>query len=409
MLNKKRQELIIQNLKSISSQVRIMSIEQLVNLPSMPAQEKIKLIEGCLQDSEDTVQAAAKIALGKLGGSASNTSTGVASSPATTAAPASSSPFSSGASSSSFGGFELPSLLDIPSDSNSSQKSDSPFNLPNLFDKPAAKPPVNDGSANETGFSLPGLNQNAASPAKPLGNSLPGMTQTAASQRNVAAAQPTSSSGFSLPGLSQAAVPPRTAPVAPSAVQTGSSSSGASFPGLSQVQQPPVNMQPSPVPTPSPAPAAPAPAPVKSAPVNPPTSPNGTVLIDGPVDPSLPIIQNSTDIAFLLQHISEIAASKPSGYLTRLFELSKSVHEEVALTALQTLHNQKDERVSPQILLLLNNTSYSSQRRFLMLKIVMDTNVPLNADFLENILINEKDVIIFIPDVSSTGGSQLRG
>ena len=43
MLNKKRQELIIQNLKSISSQVRVNSIIQLTNLPTMPVEEKIKL------------------------------------------------------------------------------------------------------------------------------------------------------------------------------------------------------------------------------------------------------------------------------------------------------------------------------------------------------------------------------
>ena len=118
MINKKRQELIIQNLKSISSQVRAMSIEQLTNLPSLPAHEKIKLIEPCLQDSEDTVKAAAKIALKKLGGEGGSSSPAM---PASSSTPSVSSSFSfnapkpSNTSSSSTGGFELPSLLDIPS------------------------------------------------------------------------------------------------------------------------------------------------------------------------------------------------------------------------------------------------------------------------------------------------------
>ena len=383
MLNKKRQELIIQNLKSISSQVRIMAIEQLVNLPSMPAQEKIKLIEGCLQDSEDTVQTAAKIALGKLGGSASNSSAGTAPSPA----PASTTPFSPSASSSDAGGFELPSLGDIPSDS--SQKPASPFNLPNLFDKPAVKAPVNVEPSNDTGFTLPGLNQDSAVPSVTPEKPLSGMLQTSMPQRPVSAAQQPTSSGFSFPSINQAAVPPRTAP----ASQPVAAASGSSLPRLSQIQNSPVAAPSAPVLKPAVS-AQNAASLLSSVPSAPAVSSNGTVIIDAPVDPSLPVIQNSTDIAFLLQHIREIASAKPTGYLTRLFELAKSVHEEVALTALQTLHIQKDDRVAPQVMLLLNDTSYSSQRRFLMLKIVMDTNVPLNADFLENILVNEKDVII---------------
>ena len=394
MINKKRQELIIQNLKSISSQVRAMSIEQLTNLPSLPAHEKIKLIEPCLQDSEDTVKAAAKIALKKLGGEGGSGSPAM---PASSSTPSVSSSFSfnapkpSNTSSSSTGGFELPSLLDIPSSDSSSeasplgapqgvglsagsklgnsvsnkpdtlsQKAGSSFNLPNLFDKPVSKPQANTQPPSGTGFSLPGLNENPTP----------------------AVATPIPSAPMSTP------VVPAPIPSAPMSTPVASApipSAPMSTPAASA----PIPTAPVVAPTPKPMPS-PAPVVAHAAP----TASSGTVLIDGPVDASLPVIQNSTDIAFLLQHIREIASSKPSGYLTRLFELAKSVHEEVALTALQTLYNQKDDRVAPQIMLLLNNTSYSSQRRFLMLKIVMDTNVPLNADFLENILVNEKDVII---------------
>ncbi|MBP5468073.1 MAG: HEAT repeat domain-containing protein, partial [Candidatus Riflebacteria bacterium] len=151
---------------------------------------------------------------------------------------------------------------------------------------------------------------------------------------------------------------------------------------------------PQPIPSPSPAPVLPVQnqtTNISSAPMRPSANQN---IIDGPVDPSLPQISNSTDISFLIQHANDVANSKPNGYLTRLFELAKSVHEEVALTALQNLFNLKDNRVPPHILELLNNSDYTSQRRFLMLKIVMDTDAQLNTDLLENILVNEKDVII---------------
>ena len=355
MLNKKRQELIIQNLKSISSQVRAMSIEQLVNLPSLPAQEKIKLIEPCLQDSEETVKTAAKIALEKLGSKGS----GSVAMPSSSATTFSSTPSKS--PSSVAGGFELPPLNDIPSESN--------FNLPNLFDNSSSKPLDNAEPESGAGFSLPGLNQVSQSvstlkPANPIPTPVTSSPNSVAPIPTSVASSPTPTAPIPTP----AAASPT--PAAPMPTLVASS------------------LTPS---TPIPTPTASMATPVHTSYA---TSTGGTVLIDGPVDASLPVIQNSTDIVFLLQHIREIASSKPSGYLTRLFELCKSVHEEVALTALQTLYNQKDDRVAPEIMILLNNTSYSSQRRFLMLKIVMDTNVPLNADFLENILVNEKDVII---------------
>ncbi len=68
MLNKKRQELIIQNLRSISAEVRCMSIEQLVNLPGMPAEEKIVYLEKVLQDQDETVRTQAVSAISRLGG-----------------------------------------------------------------------------------------------------------------------------------------------------------------------------------------------------------------------------------------------------------------------------------------------------------------------------------------------------
>jgi hypothetical protein len=68
MLNKKRQELLIQNLRSISSEVRIRSVEQLENFPDMPAEEKIQHIEGALNDTDEKVRIAALAAITRLKG-----------------------------------------------------------------------------------------------------------------------------------------------------------------------------------------------------------------------------------------------------------------------------------------------------------------------------------------------------
>ena len=265
MLNKRRQELIVQNLKSISAQVRLMSVDQLLNLPSMPPAEKIKCLEGCLQDSDEAVKNAAKIAIAKLGGNSSL-----------------------------------------------------PANTPAMANAPAA------------------------SEASTAINAVDAVSQVLASLPDLANEDAT----------------------------------------VSEPSKPVIQAQPaaSAMPVESVMPAKPAVA-----------SDN---LIDGPVDASLPPVTGQTDIGFLVQHIKSISVAKPAGYLTRLFELCKSMHEEVALTALQTMLSLKDKRVPPHVLGLLDEPGYSSQRRFLMLKIVMDCDIPLSEKLLEGILIKEKDVIV---------------
>ncbi|MDD2997824.1 MAG: HEAT repeat domain-containing protein [Candidatus Riflebacteria bacterium] len=116
--------------------------------------------------------------------------------------------------------------------------------------------------------------------------------------------------------------------------------------------------------------------------------------INEPVDPSLPDLKKMTDISSLLDHIRFLSIKKPAGYLTQLLQLSHNVIEEVALTALQNMFNLKDKRVAPQVLVMLADDQYSSQRRFLMLKIIMDTEEDLDSPLLEEILLREKDVIV---------------
>ncbi len=240
MINKKRQDLIIQNLRSISAEVRSMSIEQLVNYPSMPAAEKISCLEKVLDDSDEGVRKLAAAMIQKLKGDEG-------------ASPASSNP---------------------------------------VFQ---AAPP-----------------QTPAEPAAP-------------------------------------ALPAARVPAAP--VATSSPASAGANP------LPPAEL-------------------------------------DDPVDPSLPDLKKMTDIGALLQHIRMLASKKPSGHLTQLLQLSKNVMEEVALTALQSLFNLKDRRIPSQITPMLAEEQYSSQRRFLMLKIIMETDVELDASSLESILMKEKDVIV---------------
>ncbi len=284
MLNKRRQELIIQNLKSISAQVRLMSVDQLLNLPAMPPAEKIKCLEGCLQDSDDSVKNAAKNAIAKLGGKSSQ-----------------------------------------PTDSPA------PANVPSISSN---KPAATDVSASAA---------SAVDAVSQVLASLPDLDteKTIVSEPTKSVAQP------------QVNVP------------------------VKPIAQPQVN-----------APAMPVESAIPAKPVA------ASDMIDGPVDASLPPVTGQTDISFLVQHIKSISAAKPAGYLTRLFELCKSMHEEVALTALQTLLSLKDKRVPPHILGLLDVPEYSSQRRFLMLKIVMDCDIPLSGELLESILVKEKDVIV---------------
>ncbi len=383
MLNKKRQELIIQNLKSISSQVRLMSVEQLLNFPSMPPQEKIKYLEPCLQDTEESVQNAARIAIGKLGGKASPSfaapSMEQPQNQFTTPAPQE-------APSNNSSDFELPSLFDLSSDSQPANTETN--NLSNVNNnQPFINNPLNETNE-DLNSKLPDLSSLLGEPSN---TGLPNIPKANPSQpANLAngnfQSNPTQKPSFVLPN---------------SAPQVQN-------PAQSQIAAPRPPLPPNytgTIPTPSVVPPTPSVMPPIQpvVPQNPPAvspiptaqqSSKASNIIDEEVDPSLPQITNATDIAFLIQHIKEIANSKPKGFLTRLFELAKSVHEEVALTALQTLFNIKDQRVPSHILALLNDPTYTSQRRFLMLKIVMETDCSLNADLLENILVNEKDVII---------------
>ena len=113
-----------------------------------------------------------------------------------------------------------------------------------------------------------------------------------------------------------------------------------------------------------------------------------------PVDPTLPNLDAISNIPDFLQHIRMLIEEKPSGTLTHLIKLAGHYQEEVALAALQGLLNVKDSRAANLILDYLADNKYSSQRRFLMLKIVMDAESNLDSEKIEQILINEKDVIV---------------
>jgi HEAT repeat protein len=117
-------------------------------------------------------------------------------------------------------------------------------------------------------------------------------------------------------------------------------------------------------------------------------------VLNDPVSSELPDLTRVKDVQALMQHIHELVANKPQGHLTQLLQMAKSVQEEVALAALQALLNLKDRLVPPQVLFMLSNEGFSSQRRFLMLKIILDTDILLDSHLLERILINEKDVIV---------------
>jgi len=300
MINKKRQELIIQNLRSISAEVRCMSIEQLVNLPAMPVNEKIACIQKVLGDSDESVRNAAQAALAKLSGDGE-------------------------------------AKLQIPEPA---------FVAPSAPVAPPAPPDEQ-----------PVVNPPAAPvlPVKPSVGPLPGQSQTLPpAARSFQPSMPASASPATLPRPSQPL------PVTPSpAAVSGSFSQGSAQPSVAS------NVVP----------AAPP-------------------ELDDPVDPSLPDLKKITDISTLLQHIKTLGVKKPSGHVTQLLQLARSMLEEVALTALQTLFNLKDRRVPPQIPFMLADEQFSSQRRFLMLKIIMEPDVELNPAMLESILLKEKDVIV---------------
>ncbi len=276
MLNKKRQELIIQNLRSISAEVRCMSIEQLVNLPGMPAEEKIVYLEKVLQDQDETVRTQAVSAISRLGGGTDSPVSAVVK-PVSASAP-----------------FKPVDLAATPSEVVSD------ISLPPLTDLPksAVLPPL---------------------PTKP---------------------------SFATPPAAVSPVMPTEPPSSPAPIE-------------------------------------------KSV-----TKPSQPAELNESLDPSLPDLKKMTDISAMLQHIKFLASQKPAGHVTQLLQLSRSMLEEVALTALQSLFNLKDSRVPPHIMSMLADEQYSSQRRFLMLKIIMDTEVDLDPATLESILLKERDVIV---------------
>ncbi|NLI78297.1 MAG: hypothetical protein GX442_17910 [Candidatus Riflebacteria bacterium] len=112
------------------------------------------------------------------------------------------------------------------------------------------------------------------------------------------------------------------------------------------------------------------------------------------VDPQLVDPSTIKSIPKMLEQIRFLGQNRPSGHLTHLIVMSQVQHEEVALTALQTLLNIKDPRVPPQMLPLLAIPGFSSQRRFLILKIIMETRSVLEPGSLEQVLVAEKDVIV---------------
>ena len=299
MINKKRQELIIQNLRSISAEVRCMSIEQLVNLPAMPVSEKIACIRKVLDDSDEGVRAAAQSALAKLSGDGE-------AKPVTPVTPA-------------------PVFTPV---------TEPVLPLPDEPPESASVPPVLPPKPSVGQTDQPQTMPPAARPfPAPVPGSAPIPSFSRPSQSLPASSLPAGASGNILQ-----------APVQPTAVSTAAS-------------------------------AAPP-------------------ELDDPVDPSLPDLKKITDISALLQHIKTLGVKKPSGHVTQLLQLARSMLEEVALTALQTLFNLKDRRVPPQIPFMLADEQFSSQRRFLMLKIIMEPDVELNPAMLESILLKEKDVIV---------------
>ncbi|MFZ2958529.1 MAG: HEAT repeat domain-containing protein [Candidatus Ozemobacteraceae bacterium] len=116
--------------------------------------------------------------------------------------------------------------------------------------------------------------------------------------------------------------------------------------------------------------------------------------LDESIDPSLPPVENLKSIPDRLNHIRFLSKNRPSGCLTHLLFLADDAYEEISLTALQALLVIKDPRIPPQVLSLLALPGLSSQRRFLMLKIIMETGGSLEVASLERVLIAEKDVIV---------------
>lgn len=269
MINKKRQELIIQNLNSISAEVRIKSMEQLMQLPQFPDSEKFQLLKRLVEDADDDVRRVALEMLQKLSGATTHGS---------------------------------PSVV-------------------------RQSPVINDQNSVVGGGDFPSI----------------------------------------LPPVDALDLPlePLPLPVSKPISQPGPQSHTQSSP------------QPVPQQMPQPLPRSLSP-----------------VFVDDPLDPSLPDLKKITDIPSLFLHIKMLADKKPSGYLTQLLQLARSVMEEVALTALQSLLNLKEPRIASQVLSMLADEQYSSQRRFLMLKIILDSDQDLDSALIQDILLREKDVIV---------------
>ncbi|MBF0543429.1 MAG: HEAT repeat domain-containing protein [Candidatus Riflebacteria bacterium] len=117
-------------------------------------------------------------------------------------------------------------------------------------------------------------------------------------------------------------------------------------------------------------------------------------FLEDPVDSSLIDPKSLKAIPQKLDYVAKLSRERPSGTLTYLIIFSQDTHEEVALTALQTVLNLKDPRAPGQFLSFLLLPGFSSQRRFLILKIIMETRAELDVKALEHVLRSEKDVIV---------------
>jgi len=301
MVTKRQQELIIQNLGSISAEVRLRSIRQIPAIISIPKDEKIKLFTKALEDSEETIRKAASRYLAELG-------------------------------------------VDVAASTNPSPPADS------SQDKP---------SVSGDGF-LPSEVPPKCVPEVP----------SDVSADELLSRPP-------LPSLSTQA------PVIPEK---------ARHPGVFRVSTPSVDDMP-PADTPMVQPVVEAPQPASCSKAKNAITVQAPTL-DDPIDPSLPDLSTIKGIPELLEHVRILGKNRTPGYLSHLIQLAQHVHEEVALSALQLMLNFKDPRVPPQVLPLLAISGFSSQRRFMILKIIMETKSVLEISALENVLLAEKDVIV---------------
>lgn len=166
-----------------------------------------------------------------------------------------------------------------------------------------------------------------------------------------------------------------------------------SLPALEEPAQPPPAEA-----TPEPPPAEEA-NPAPETPQDPPADATEEFSLQPPpldeeFDPALPNLEALRTIPQKLDHVRYLTKERPGGHLTQLLQLAGDQIEEIALTALQALLKMKDPRISQQVLPYLAIPNFSSQRRFLILKIIMETKTDLEISHLDYILQNEKDVIV---------------